>query len=175
MSRLPKRCLIDTNVPVNANRVTRANPIPPEELDCIASCIEAIDHIRKHGKLVIDSSGAILSEYWKYLSPSGQPGPGDLFMKWILDHYEEHIQVQVTPDDGSYLEFPQHEGLRDFDPADHKFIAVSNADRCKSSILQATDSQWWGYRGVLAEVGIRVRFLCPSYVRTKHERKMRRR
>ena len=79
--------------------------------------------------------------------------------------------MSITPSHDSYDEFPGYEGLRGFDADDRKFIAVANAHEKRPAVLQATDSEWWGYRDALRHVGVRVEFLCPDFVRTKHREK----
>ena len=58
-----------------------------------------------------------------------------------------------------------------FDPSDRKFVAVANAHPGKPSILQATDSKWWGWKDALLECGIKVEFLCPAEIANAYKRK----
>ena len=69
---LPNKCLVDTNVPINANLAT--NPDPDSDIpdECVLACVEAIDHVVKHGGLVLDSKDEIFTEYRNHLSLSGQ-------------------------------------------------------------------------------------------------------
>jgi hypothetical protein len=69
----------------------------------------------------------------------------------------------------SYQEFPDSPELKEFDPSDRKFVAVSNTHPSKPVILQAVDSKWLSYKGALKAVGITVHFLCPEYVETKNK------
>ncbi|MCP4749267.1 MAG: hypothetical protein GY866_00095, partial [Proteobacteria bacterium] len=71
-----------------------------------------------------------------------------------------------------YDEFPEHDGLKNFDISDRKFVAVANAHPDKPPILEATDSNWWGWKDSLAEIGITVTFLCPAYAEGKYSEKM---
>jgi hypothetical protein len=171
---LPKKCLVDTNVAINANLATspdQGSDIPDE---CVLACVEAIEHVVKRGGLVLDSDDEIFTEYRNHLSLSGQPGVGDRFMKWVNDNrwkFPYVTQVSITKNGDSYDEFPDHDGLTQFDKSDRKFIAVSNAHPAKPPVLQATDSKWWGWKDALKEVGITVRFLCCNYVETKYQEK----
>lgn len=128
----------------------------------------------KHGGLVLDAGNEIFDEYRKQLSLRGQPGIGHRFVKWVHDNhwkFPDQDRVQITKREDSYVEFPKHEDLKDFDPSDRKFVAVANAHNQKPPIQEATDSKWWGWKDALAEVGINVTFLCEASVRTKyHER-----
>lgn len=176
MVSLPKKCLIDTNVPINANQATNPKNIPDELRECVLECIHAVGHVVESGGLVLDDGGEIFDEYLKCLSLQGQPGLGDEFVRWVHDHQWKCAfvdRVTITPNGGSYSEFPNHAGLSKFDVDDRKFVAVANAHRDKPPILQATDSKWWGFKSALDAVGISVVFLCPEYVRAKYEQKMR--
>lgn len=175
MSRLPKKCLVDTNVPKTANLALDPATIPPELTGCVLACVEAVDHVVKMRCLVMDAGDEIFDEYRKQLSMRGQPGVGDRFMKWVHDNRWTLLdadRVTITKDGQSYVEFPDHHGLTQFDNADRKFIAVANAHPAKPPIIQATDSKWWGWKDALTEVGISVHFLCPDYVKAKHAEKM---
>jgi len=144
--------------------------IPDELTTCVVACVSAIEHVMKNGGLVLDAGGEIFGEYLRNLSKSGQPGIGNKFMKWVHDNQyklPECNRVAITKKGVSYAEFPDHNDLIKFDNSDRKFIAVSNAHPDKPSILQATDSKWWGWKDALAEVGITVNFLCPDYVKAK--------
>lgn len=175
MSVLPNRCLVDTNVPKTANRARDPATIPDELVDCVFACIEAVNHVVKNGGLVIDSGEEIYDEYRRQLSLKGQPGLGDVFMKWVHDNrwgFPEEDRVTIMKNGESYDEFPDHDGLIKFDKSDRKFVAVANAHPEKPPILQATDSKWWGWKEALAEVGITVTFLCPEYAKKKYAEKI---
>jgi len=172
---LPKKCLVDTNVPINANLANNPEAIPDDLVTCVQVCVDAIHHIIKKRGLVIDSGDEIFDEYRQQLSMKGQPGIGDAFMKWVNDHrYNPKFcdRVAITKTGDSYREFPPHRGLDDFDNSDRKFIAVANVHPDKPPVMQATDSKWWGWKNYLAEVGIVVHFLCADYVEVKFDKKI---
>jgi hypothetical protein len=175
MSKPLKKCLLDTNVPKTANLAIDPATIPDELTGCVLACVQAVEHVVKRGGLVIDAGDEIFDEYRRHLDIRGQPGVGDRFMKWVHDNrwtFPAADRVAITRDGDSYREFPDHEGLSNFDPSDRKFVAVANVHSRKPPILEATDSKWWGWRRPLAEVGIAVKFLCPDYAKTKYEEKM---
>lgn len=175
MTDFPERCLVDTNVPKTANLAIDPTQISDDLLTCVLVCVEAVEHIVKNGGLVIDAGDEIYGEYYRNLSMKGQPGVGDRFMKWVHDKrwsFPNEDRVMITENGESYVEFPEHDGLKEFDNADRKFIAVANAHPHKPPILQATDSKWWGWKDALDESGITVQFLCPDYVKAKFEEKM---
>lgn len=172
---LPMKCLVDTNVPKTANLATQPDPRSDVSNACVLACIEAVEHVIKKRCLIIDAGDEIFDEYRQQLSMKGQPGVGDRFMKWVHDNrWSLHStqRVKVTKNGDSYNEFPAHDGLKNFDKSDRKFVAVANVHAAKPPILQATDSKWWGWKHALAEVGIAVHFLCPEYAEAKYADKM---
>ena len=160
MNHLPRPCVVDTNVPIVANGNS-----PQAGEDLVEMCIDALLTITKEGGLVIDSDGRIFEEYRWNLSLSGQPGTGDLFMKWVHDHqwqpeFCERRDITCLDEvEQKFAEFPDAAGLEDFDRSDRKFVAVANAGDEKRPILEAVDFKWWGWREALTAVGIQVVFL----------------
>lgn len=172
---LPKKCLVDTNVPKTANLATQPDPDSDVSDACVLACVEAVEHIIKKRGLIIDVGDEIFDEYRQQLSMKGQPGVGDRFMKWVHDNrwsLPDAHRVTITRNGDSYDEFPMHDDLNDFDRSDRKFVAAANAHVEKTPILQATDSKWWGWKDALKDVGITVHFLCPEYVVTKYAEKI---
>jgi hypothetical protein len=47
MSTLPRKFVVDTNVPKTANLAINPNKIPKELTQCVYSCVEAVEHIIK--------------------------------------------------------------------------------------------------------------------------------
>lgn len=175
MDRLPDNCVVDTNVPIAANRAVSPEDIPKELTACVSACRTAIECIVNDGGLVMDEGDEIFNEYLDNLSLGGQPGLGHKFMKWVHDHRwnpDKVTQVRIVKNGNSYNEFPNHVGLRNFDPSDRKFVAVANAHPEKPPIMQATDSKWWGWNDALDKVGITVRFICPDYAEAKYAKKI---
>jgi hypothetical protein len=171
---LPNQCLVDTNVPKTANLANDPADIPDDLVECVANCVEAIKHVIKKRGLVIDAGDEIFDEYRKQLDMKGRPGVGDSFMKWVHDNrwsLPDSNRVAITRKGDSYDQFPVHDRLNDFDVSDRKFVAVANAHPRKPTILQATDSKWWGWKDALADLGITVHFLCPEYAEAKHAEK----
>ena len=174
---MPKKnkWVVDTNVPITANLSTAPDAIPDGMDACVLACIELIETISKNGGLVLDAADEIFTEYMAHLHLSGQPGPGDAFLKWVHSNqwsFPSKDLVAITPMEYSYDEFPTHEGLEAFDFSDRKFVAVANAHDEKPPIAQATDSKWVGWEKALMECGIKVAFLCPEYIRRVYAKKM---
>ena len=175
MNNMPRKCVVDTNVPKTANLAEDPNSIPNDLADCVLVCVEAVGQLMKKGGLVIDVEDEIYIEYLRNLALSGRKGIGNAFMKWVHDNrwnFPDADRVTITKDGEGYNEFPNHDGLINFDRSDRKFIAVANAHPDKPPVLQATDSKWWGWKDALGEVGIIVKFLCPDYVEAKYVEKM---
>lgn len=160
-----RRAVVDTNVLLVANH--NHDDISEE---CVITCIEVINSLCQVGVTVIDDEWRILGEYQNKLNPSrGQPGPGDAFLKWLLQRqanpkHVAQVSVSETSDDW-FEEFPDHTLQREFDPPDRKFIAVAAADPDKPPILQAADCKWLNWWQPLAEVGVRFCFVCPEDVK----------
>src|SRR5207237_10782006 len=89
-----KAFVVDVNVPIVAN-----GSAPQADFKCRYACVEAIQNIVERGMLVFDDQMRILDEYLRYLSPRGQPGVGDAFMRWVWEHQavaERCEQVHVV-------------------------------------------------------------------------------
>lgn len=159
MTEIPRPCLVDTNVAIVANgRSEQADD------SLVEKCIDALLQITHKGGLVIDECGLIFEEYGKNLSFSGQPGTGDLFMKWVHDYqwntdFCERRAITERNDERMFDEFPDAPALKDFDRSDRKFVATANAGNPKMPILEAVDFKWWGWKDALAEEDIAVFFL----------------
>lgn len=157
--------VVDTNVPVVANgRSRQADP------DCVIACIDALSEVRNKGMIVLDDAMRILDEYMRHLRLSGQPGPGDLFMKWVWSvqadarHCEQVHLTLVGHSADTFAEFPTDAEMADFDRSDRKFVAVARASSRRPDVLNAVDSDWARVCTVLTRHGINVRFLCPQHV-----------
>ena len=170
---LPDHCVVDTNVATTANG---KNPGAPP--DCVVASARALQHVMSRGHVYIDDAGAIVQEYRANLSGSGQPGPGDAFLKWVLTNEWAGIRVTrvpITPktaDPEDYEELPTPTDGTVYDRSDRKFLAVAAAHDPHPAILQSFDSKWWGWQAALAAIGVTIIFLCPEAIAAKHAEKM---
>jgi hypothetical protein len=153
--------IIDTNVPIVANGKT-----PQASLQCIRSCVQKLQEIQQKHIVVLDSKWYIVTEYKKKLSDKGQPGVGDVFLKWLLTNQNNSRccqLVEITPtSDDNFEEFPQDESLSNFERSDRKFVAVAIVHSQHPPIVNATDSDWSNFQEALANYGVKVEFLCPE-------------
>ncbi len=153
--------VIDTNVAVVANQ--KAEQASPE---CVLRCIAKLLYLRDECRILLDNGSLILDEYRRHLHPSGQPGAGDSFYRWLHDNQaqSEHCRrVEVEPhSDRGFENFPTDPSLSSFDQDDRKFVAVALASGTDPKILNASDRDWWQYRQALQEHGVEVDFLCPE-------------
>ena len=157
--------VVDTNVAVVANGKS-----PQADPECVIACIDALAVIRETAIIVLDDAMLILSEYMNNLSMSGQPGTGDLFLKWVWTVQADASrceQVHLTAsacNPGDFAEFPRDAALANFDQSDRKFVAVAKACRRPTQVLNAVDLDWAHHHAALVRNGINVEFLCPQHV-----------
>jgi len=170
---IPLRCVIDTNVAATANA---ANPGAPPS--CVVASARALEAVMKRGHVFVDADDRIVAEYRANLSATGQPGPGDAFLKWLLTHEwggQRVTRVPITRDAGDeegFEELPAPADGTRFDPSDRKFLAVAAAHPDRPPVLQSFDSKWWGWKAALSEIGVTLHFLCPGAIEVKHREKM---
>lgn len=155
--------VVDTNVAVVASERS-----PQAPARCVIACIDALSRIQSGNLVVLDRSHLILDEYRRNLSPSGQPGVGDMFFKWIWQNQgnpaccewvDIHKKQTIEED---FDEFPSDPELSRFDLSDRKFVAAARASPSSPSVMNAVDSDWWTFRSVLSRYGVQVEFLCPD-------------
>ena len=171
MPRGRQATVIDTNVPVTANRREGGS------YACASACALELLAIKDRGHLLLDDQGLILAEYRSYLNYSGQPGAGDAFLRWFFNNRWKadlcsSVPIQqIEHEWRRFEEFPGNIELKDFDPSDQKFVAVANASELKAAILQASDHKWLKWHDALKECEITVRFLCKEELQATAHRK----
>lgn len=152
--------VVDTNVAIAANiRDTHADP------PCQLACIEKLERVVSQGVVAVDETGLILDEYGGCLCFSGQPGVGDAFFKHVFDSQYRDDRVRRTPvtssddDRRGFEELPENS----FDRSDRVFLAVAVVS--EAIVLNATDSDWNEHAGLMDELGVTVKQLCPQHAR----------
>ncbi len=165
--------VIDTNVPLAANEASDAEPV------CVLSCVSLLTELMNNGRLVLDDGWRIIKEYQNKLSPSGQPGLGDAFLKWVLTNQANPKRCTLVPltlrcgDNNDFEEFPRDLALESFDRSDRKFVAASLSHESCPQIANATDTDYWIHRKALITAGVNVLFVCEDYVKIIAARKKR--
>ena len=167
--------IVDTNVPLVANRLSHASE------DCVEICVDRLEQITNgEKKLAVDyqtleDRRGIIDEYHNKLDPSRQPGVGDAFLKWVETNWTNPDRcdlVEITPIVGgkiNFAEFPKDPALANFDDDDRKFVAVACAHPGQPPILQAVDSKWRNFLGALTQNGVTVEYLCPGNMQRSDE------
>ena len=157
--------VVDTNVAMVASGKS-----PQADVACVDACVQRLYAITREGGLLIDDRDLILNEYLKNLGYSGQPGPGEKFVKWAYSSQctpgvVKKIPVTQRTDGGwrRFEEFPDQVSLAAFDRSDQKFVAVAIASGETPPVLVATDRGWWQHEWGLKAVGVIVGFLCPQH------------
>lgn len=153
--------LIDTNVAIVANGKSDAGPA------CVIAAIERLERLIAGEIIILDDAEHILTEYRRHLSPSGQPGTGDQFYRWLYEQaaYNPQHCEKVTlelDDDGSFAAFPRAAELARFDPSDRKFVAAALTHPAGPPVVNACDKDWHEHHAALISNGVRVEFLCPE-------------
>ncbi len=155
--------VVDTNVAIVANGRAAHVPLP-----CVRESMAAIIRAVREQVIVADRGMRIFTEYRRRLSPSGQPGLGDMFFEhvWLNQANPERCELvdihPTNPEDNDFEEFPDDPDLVGFDPSDRKFVAAAKASQLAPKILNAADTDWWPYRDCLETHGVQVVFLCPD-------------
>ena len=153
--------IVDTNV------LEVANDSAADEhgLDCVEACVDLLLDITGRGHLLLDDGFAILGEYMDHADERGQPGVGDVFLKWAkTNEYNTTLCTRVPltdHDERVYDEFPDTDDLAAFDRSDRKFVAVALAHGGRPPIYNAADSDWAESATALVRHGIRAVELCP--------------
>jgi len=162
--------VIDTNVLLVADG--RAEHMSAE---CLIQCVKRLERVRENEQVVLDYGWLVLGEYQNKLNPTGEPTPGNAFVKWLLQEDQRVDWVTITPTNAeqtTFTEFPPDLELeKAFDPADRKFVAAANAHPEKPPILQSADSKWLGWEESLAAHGIRLEVLCRGELEVIRNRK----
>lgn len=166
--------IIDTNVPMKAASISIDGELDEK---CSRACLQFIHQFMNADDaiLVLDASGEIFHEYYNNLSSAGQDTIATVFLKWVCRHLTlrensliERQHLTVTGD-REYAEFPQSPSLNGFDISDRKFIALANAHSDHPTIVEGSDSLWWGFKDALEALNIHICFLCEEYVKAKYE------
>lgn len=153
--------VVDTNVAIVANgHNVDGDDGPPPSVACRLAAVQFLQGLLKRHVVLLDSDGAIQTEYRTYLNPAGQPGVGDRFYQVVLHSSPDRVRRVDLPKTQAeeYLDLPNSLILAGFDPSDRKFAALANREN--APIANAVDSDWIEHAGTLAGEGIVVHNLC---------------
>jgi hypothetical protein len=153
--------VVDTNVIRVANR--QHEGVSP---DCVRNCVMALERIKTAARIAIDAHYVIVREYQKEPRKRNGRGPGDAFVKWVLQNKNNVARcdqvVLTTSSERGYENFPDHAQLADFDAPDRVFVAVAAAHPDRPPILEAADARWVRWKPVLQECGVPVKLMCVA-------------
>lgn len=157
--------VVDTNVGIVANNRVEDQPGDrPFFPESVEACTDFLDDVVRNGTFAIDNGWEIIGEYQHKLHSSGQPGPGDRFLKWVLVNQANPARCHQT--DITVVEVPAElQGFRN----DEKFFRAALATP-GAVIAEAVDSQWWHRRADFEAAGIRVMFLCEPENQARRDR-----
>jgi hypothetical protein len=158
--------IVDTNVFIAANSHS-----PQVEQSGIEKCQKFIDGLFSNSTISVDSNNEIFDEYFKHMNRSGQPGIGDMFVKYLYDNQcnPEICEVVEIKKDKKYLYqvFSDKPDLFQFDRSDLKFIAVYFLSKFSPDIYNACDSDWMENKALLDLYDVKVVELLEYNVKTK--------
>ena len=158
--------VVDTNVGVVANDRPEDRPQSAHLPECISACTKFLKELMDAGCIAIDDAWEIIREYQARMRSSGQPGPGDAFLKWVL--VNQATTTRCHRIDINEIAIPDR--LEGFDPADGKFIRTALG--CpEPRIAEAVDGLWWKRRMDFEATGITINFLCPEEIKENSDRK----
>ncbi len=154
------KLVIDTNVAIVANR---RNTHASET--CQNACIELLADCEELD-IVIDDMGLLIDEYANKLNPSGRPGVGDAFFKYLRNYQyssDKIHRVKITPLNEEGTEFAELKKLNANlnDLSDRKFLAAAVV--ASATIVNSTDSDWHKDRDLLNRLNIDIKQLCPEH------------
>ena len=158
--------ILDTNVLMVAN----GDKSEQASLECIRNCARLLLSIREgiNGAVVMDTDKTFLikREYLKNIDPKKDLA-GSRFLLELLKNPNLRIEISITPQNGSFAEFPDDPRLANFDPSDRKWIALARAynhkhpnDNHSPHIAQASDTKWHNFEAIFKEYGILIDWIC---------------
>jgi hypothetical protein len=158
--------LVDTNVLIAANGHS-----PQVSASGVQKCEEFVEGLFEDTIISVDSNHEIFDEYFRHMNHSGQPGIGDVFVKYLFDRQADNTiceTVETARDEEClYRVFSDKPDLLDFDKNDLKFVAVHFLSKYLSPIVNACDSDWADNKALLDSYNIAVVELLEYHPKTK--------
>lgn len=157
------RAVVESNVVLVANAAHK--DVSPE---CVIACIDGLQELMRQGRVVIDDAFRILGEYQHKTSAKGGKGPGDVFVRWVLQNRanNKHVEcVSLRVSQSGIFDDIADTALHDhIDGSDRMFIATAAAHPEQPPVLQASDCKWLDWWQRLQACGVHVDFVCPDDV-----------
>jgi len=151
--------IIDTNVVRVADELSHADP------GCVKVAVTTLERAREC-VVALDAGTLIMQEYLREVGRKPPYLAGSRFVQEMLRVQANPARcerVGITPHEvREFVEFPDDERLAHFHRKDRKFVAVAVARAGDPEIFNASDTDWWPVRDVLAEYGVDVTFICPQ-------------
>lgn len=161
--------VIDTNVILLAG--TRVGEITNEQLTCFEGCIRFLNEMMNcKDSVLIDDEGKILQEYKYAFKVNEYPNMATSFFEYAMGHVIFAHLNEIG--ENVFEQYPNDITLKEFDPPDRKFIALSYVYEQSVPIVEATDDKWWGIKELLRKYGVEVIFIDEDYIKTKYQKKM---
>lgn len=156
--------ILDTNVLMVAN----GDKSEQATAECIRACRELILSLLENNEAIIldtRQTFLVLKEYLNNIDPK-QPLAGSQFLLQVLKNASLRIELPITPQNGSFAEFPDDTRLDGYDPSDRKWIALARVyiqqhpDQPSPPIIEATDYKWHKFEAFFNEYGVVIDWIC---------------
>lgn len=161
---------VDTNVLVVSSTAEEISPslaadhVPPEEAYKV---FEWLRQFRKNDDgIILDYNNLIMREYRNRLTEQ------DYGLKVILEKLTQNKTKSFMlslDENGNAILPPELQSVSDL--SDRKFVAVIIADRCRSTLVNACDTDWYDCREELQKYGIEVIQLLDDWCTIQWNRK----
>lgn len=156
------RYAIDENVLIVAN----GDKTPQANDACRAKAIDWLVKIKESKITLLDTEGKVLAKYREYCDMKGQPGTGDMFLRFLHENQANTQSVETISlqDDATreYIEFPDDEELSTFDRSDRIFVGLVIGSDKAARVLNAVDSDYSHHATALSKHSVKVEELCPD-------------
>lgn len=158
--------IMDTNVA----KIADFDDSPQASPECQQACVQFVEDIIRYDKhrLLIDAKWLIMTEYRNVIKKKG--GIGEQLIRWVSKHMGDEnlcMMLNITPQNGTFTEYPDDTRLIGFDPSDKKWIALARAymhhhpHHPAPPIAQAGDIiKWRDFESVFGEYGIIILWMC---------------
>jgi hypothetical protein len=164
--------IIDTNVLVVAS-TTLQSEVPTEHRQ---SVVDWLSEFRRDARrlLTLDAAWSIWSEYRNNCGSTDGERQQSFGFRVAADKLQTARWLSIDFDGDGHAVLPKALALAIRDRSDRKFVAVALADEGKSSIVNASDTDWYGAEEALKEHGVMLQQLIDAWCRAKHLEKQQR-